>query len=126
MKIFKERKKDGVLEYVNRPTNYFPDFLSGTTSKTERYQEHYYRSILDSFKRNLRSSKVLITIGYGFIDLGINQFIQGSFLTDDSKTLFVVDVSKPDTAFFADDNVFFVSGGVSKMDTKFILGQMKP
>jgi len=126
MKIFKERKKDGVLEYVNRPTNYFPDFLSGTTSKTERYQERYYRSIPDSFKRNLRSSKALITIGYGFNDLGINQFIQDNFLTDDSKTLFIVDVRKPDTPFFTCNNVFFVGGGVSEMDTKFILGQMKP
>jgi len=121
LKIFKESKKNGVLAYVHRPTDYFPDFLSGTTSKTERYGEHYYHNILDSFQRNLRSSKALIIIGYGFNDIGINQFIQDSFLTDNSKTLFVIDVKKPDTPFLTHNNVLFVEGGVSKMNTERIL-----
>ncbi len=59
--------------------------------------------------------------------------IQGStnscrvaFLAHNSKTLFVVDVRKPDMPFLAEDNMFFVGGGVSQMDTEFILGQMNP
>lgn len=124
LKIFKERKEDGMLEYVNHPTDYFPDFLSGTTSKTKRYQEHYYRNILASFKRNLRTSNALITIGYGFNDKVINQLIQDNLLKNDSKTMFVVDVRKPDITFLIRNNVFFVDGGVSKMNTKFILAHM--
>ncbi|MBW2324246.1 MAG: SIR2 family protein [Deltaproteobacteria bacterium] len=127
MKIFKERKKNGVLQYLNHPTDYFPDFLSGTTSKIERYGDGtYYPIILDHFKNNLQSSNTLITIGYGFSDPRINQFIQDGFLTDDSKTLFVVDVRKPDTPFLTRNNVFFVGGGVSGMNTKLILENMNP
>ena len=42
------------------------------------------------------------------------------------KTLFVVDVIKPATDLLMRDNVFFVGGGVSEMDTRFILSHMKP
>ena len=126
-KIFKERKKNGVLDYVNHPTDYFPDFLSGTTSKIKRYGDGtYYPTILGHFKNNLQSSNTLIAIGYGFSDPRINQFLEGSFLTNDSKTLFIVDIRKPSTDFLMCDNVFFVDGGVSEMDTGFILSHMKP
>ena len=127
MKIFKERKKNGVLQYVNHPTDYFPDFLSGTTSKIGRYGDGtYYPIILGHFQNNLQSSNTLITIGYGFSDPRINQFIQNSFLTDDLKTLFVVDVREPDTPFLTRNNVFYMDGGVSEMNTKFILDHMNP
>lgn len=127
MKIFKELKKDRVLQYVNHPTDYFPDFLSGTTSKIKRYGDGtYYPIILGHFKNNLQSSNTLIAIGYGFSDTRINQFIEDSFLTDDSKTLFVVDVRKPDTPFLTRNNVFFVSRGVSEMNIKSILDHMNP
>lgn len=125
MKIFKELKKDRVLQYVNHPTDYFPDFLSGTTSKIERYGDgKYYPVILGHFKNNLQSSNTLITIGYGFSDPRINKFIQDDFLTDDSKTLFIIDVRKPDTLFLTRNNVFFVDGGVSEMNMEFILDHM--
>jgi hypothetical protein len=126
LKIFKECKKDGALEYVNRPTDYFPDFLSGTTSKTKRYQEHYYQNIIERFKRNLQASNILISIGYGFNDIGINQFVKDSFLRDDSKILFVVDVTKPDNPLLRHNNVFFISGGVSEMNTESILKHVNP
>jgi hypothetical protein len=126
MKIFKERKKNGVLEYVNHPTDYFPDFLSGTTSKIERYGDgKYFPVILHHFKNNLQSSNTLITIGYGFGDPRINKFIHHDFLTDDSKTLVVVDVRKADTPLLTRNNVFFVGGGVSEMNIEFILDHMK-
>jgi len=124
MKIFKERKKDDVLEYVNHPTDYYPDFLSGTTSKIVRYGDVYYQIILDHFKKNLESSNTLITIGYGFNDPMINKFMHSNFLAKNSRTLFVVDVRKPNIPFLSVDNIFFVAGGVSKMDSGFILGQM--
>lgn len=125
MKIFKEREKGGVFQYVNHPTDYFPDFLSGTTSKIARYGDSYYQIILDHFKKNLESSNTLIAIGYGFSDPRINEFIQRSIpMRDNKKNLFVVDVRKPDMPFLADDNTFFVGGGVSQMDTEFILRQM--
>ena len=127
MKIFKEQKNDNILHYVSHPTDYFPDFLSGTTSKIERYGDgNYYPVILGRFKKNLQSSNTLITIGYGFNDPRINEFIQDDFLSDDSKTLFVVDIRKPDTFFLKRNKTFFVGGGVSEMNTKFIFDHMIP
>jgi hypothetical protein len=40
--------------------------------------------------------------------------------------VYIVDVRKPDMPFLADDNMFFVGGGVSQMDAEFILRQMNP
>ncbi len=127
MKIFKEVKKNNGLKYVNHPTDYYPDFLSGTTSKIERYGDgKYYPIILDHFKKNLQSSNTLITIGYGFGDSRINHFIESSFREDDSKTLFIVDIKPPSIGLLERSNTFFVNGGVAGMDTDFILSHMNP
>jgi len=68
-----------------------PDYLSGKSSKIRQYDdESYYKILFDEFEKNLRSAKVLIVIGYGFMDFGINEYLQRYFL-DLNKKIIVVD-----------------------------------
>lgn len=87
--FYKEIKNDdGSLAYVNDFVNYFPDFLSGTTSKILRYKDPiYYESIFKTFEANLQTSEVLILIGYGCGDSEINNIIFNNF----KGPIFVVD-----------------------------------
>ncbi|WP_113663500.1 hypothetical protein [Pedobacter nanyangensis] len=71
---------NGELKYVNDFVNYFPDFLTGTTSKILRYQDPvYYETIFKLFEENLQTSKKLILIGYGCGDSEINNIILNNF-----------------------------------------------
>lgn len=71
---------DGKLAYINDFINYFPDFLSGTTSKILRYSDPvYYEAIFKLFETNLQSSDRLILIGYGCGDREINHIILENF-----------------------------------------------
>lgn len=75
-----EMNEQGKLQYVNDFINYFPDFLSGTTSKILRYRDPvYYEEIFKSFEANLRTSEILILIGYGCGDSEINNIIFDHF-----------------------------------------------
>lgn len=74
-----------------------PDFLSGTTNKTRYYTDDpFYENLLDHFKKNLAASELLVVIGYGFQDGGINKFLEDSFLSR-GKKMIVVDPNKPST-----------------------------
>ena len=64
------------------------------------------------FEENLRTSKILIVIGYGFGDRRINDFIQDSFFVGNSKDMFVVDIKCPDHDLLRRDNSHFIEGGV--------------
>jgi hypothetical protein len=125
-RMHKEVEENGVLQYVNHPTDLLPDFLTGTTSKITRYSDGIYPTIFNHFQNNLQSSNTLIIIGYGFGDSGINDFIERDFLTDDSKTLFVVDVNPPKVKLPTRCRSFYRPGGVAKMDKEFILNNMNP
>jgi hypothetical protein len=71
---------DGKLTYINDFINYFPDFLSGTTSKILRYSDPvYYETIFKLFENNLKSSDTLVFIGYGCRDSEINNIILDNF-----------------------------------------------
>lgn len=123
--VFKEVEREGKLQYVWNPLNYHPDFLCGTTAKTERYSRGtYYPTILGHFQENLRASKNLITIGYGFRDQRINKYIKEAFLTQQDREMFIVDIKEPETELLGRENVHFVGGGVEHMDTEFILGKV--
>jgi hypothetical protein len=123
--LYKEILENGSHEYVNEPANFFPDFLSGRTSKIERYKEgSYFPTMIDHFKNNLRESNNLIVIGYGFGDDGINEIIKNCFVDLGKKTMSIVDISEPETDFMQDDNVHFVDGGVSDMNIESILNKM--
>jgi len=120
--LFMEVNKNGELEYIDDPSNYYPDFLIGSTSKIERYNEYeYYQPVFQRFEENLRASKTLIIIGYGFGDTEINKYIAQWVASDGSKRAFVVDVKKPETEIFKHSNVFFDDGGVEGMDINFII-----
>jgi len=125
--ISKEVRENGVLRYVKHPADVVPDFLTGTKSKVKWYKRtRYYRKMFNHFEGNLRSSNTLIIIGYGFGDSKINDYVEKQFLTNDSKTLFVVDVKTPKVKLPALCRSFYLDGGVSEMDTEFILEDMNP
>ncbi|MDB5032681.1 hypothetical protein [Mucilaginibacter sp.] len=79
--LYKEvTDEDGKLAYINDFINYFPDFLSGTTSKILRYSDLiYYEGIFKAFESNLQASDTLILIGYGCGDQEINNIILENF-----------------------------------------------
>jgi hypothetical protein len=127
--ILKEVKEHGFLRYVGQSADVVPDFLTGTKSKIKRYEGGYYQEMLNHFRNNLQSSNTLIIIGYGFGDEKINEFIELDFLTDDSKTLFVVgNKRRPPAAeaLLARKYSLYLDGGVSAMDTDLILDKMNP
>ncbi|MGI9174736.1 MAG: hypothetical protein ACR2GR_05415 [Rhodothermales bacterium] len=99
-----------------------PRFLSGTTAKLGGYSKGvYYPKVLEHFKQNLEQSNTLVVIGYGFGDTKINEHIETSFFGNGRKQMFVVDVSKPDTHLLQRENVHYLGGGVTGMDTRRIL-----
>ena len=105
--VFKEVERDGRLQYISHPLNYHPDFLCGTTAKTERYARGaYYPTVLAHFEENLRASRNLIIIGYGFRDQRINQYIKDAFLMEQDRQMFIVDVREPETELLARENVY--------------------
>jgi len=67
---------DGEFEYQNSWINYHSDFLSGTTSKILRYDEPLlFNKLVALFRSNLKKSDMLIIVGYGCKDKGINEMI---------------------------------------------------
>ena len=75
--LFKEKKADnGELSYEMCWINYHADFLTGTTSKIERYKEPLiYKRLFEIFRTNLKESRELLIIGYGGKDSEINKMI---------------------------------------------------
>ncbi len=94
-------------------------------SRSTLYDAEYYRTAFDHFKSNLQSSDALITIGYGFRDTRINEYIKDFFCNSVNRPLFVVDVEKPSTDCLDRDNSYFLDGGVSKIDVKSIIDKMR-
>jgi len=92
--FYKEFENEyGVLEYDNFPMHFYPDFLTGTSSKIERYEDPiFYKKIFDLFKQNLNKADALVIIGYGFKDKEINRYIFEEFGKE--KPCFVIN---PDT-----------------------------
>lgn len=78
--FYKEVLNNGKYEYINDWVNYHADFLSGTSSKILRYGEKvYYRQIFEHFKKNLKTAKSLLIVGYGCADTEINHLIETEF-----------------------------------------------
>ncbi len=72
----------------------YPDFLSGTTTKMLSYGNEFYSLIFNHFKQNLENSKLLIVVGYGFGDPGIDKYLKDYFLEKGGKMV-VVTPHKP-------------------------------
>lgn len=76
--IMKSRKSK--IGYDISPFEYHADFLTGTTSKIKRYNEPLlFRKLFKKFQKNLRDAEMLIIIGYGCKDEGINEMIKENF-----------------------------------------------
>jgi NAD-dependent SIR2 family protein deacetylase len=90
--LYKETKDDkGQLHYENCWFNYHADFLTGTTSKIERYNEPLlYKELFKIFKENLKKSDTLIIIGYGCKDKEINKIIHENF-DHKKRQVFIID-----------------------------------
>jgi len=91
-KLFKEiEDSNKKLFYERCWINYHADFLTGTSSKIERYQEPLLFNILfDNFKKNLNESEKLIIIGYGGKDTEINKMLLSHF-DFKNKPTFIID-----------------------------------
>lgn len=74
-----------------------PDFLSGKFSKVDTCKKDpYYSDLFNRFENNLKSSDLLIVIGYGFKDVLINQYIEDYYLKS-GKPILVVNPGIPDS-----------------------------
>ncbi len=94
-----------------------PAFLSGTTSKILQYgRTQYSKSMFDHFIANLENSKFLITVGYGFRDEKINEFISRHFLDRTGATMLIVDVREPALPPEFANRYEFFEGGVTDFD----------
>jgi len=90
-----------------------PDFLSGTTEKTKRYVEDgHYISLFKHFETNLQNSELLLVVGYGFQDPGINEYLITNFLSK-GKRMIVVDPYKPQTDIIEKYDVEYIPSGVT-------------
>ena len=77
MDLERERsKKNG---YDNDYISYHADFLTGSTTKTSYYRTKFYKKLFRKFGNNLINAKVLIVIGYGGKDEGINDYLLNYF-----------------------------------------------
>lgn len=93
-----------------------PDFLSGTTNKTRYYsKDPYYQNLFKHFENNLSSSENLIVIGYGFQDIGVNEYLEKHFLSR-GKEMIVIDPFKPKTDLIDKYNATYIEGGVTEID----------
>ena len=74
------RGKRGKIGYESCPIAYHADFLTGTTSKIERYNNPLlFKKLFKRFRKNLRNAEKLIIIGYGCKDKGINEMVMENF-----------------------------------------------
>lgn len=79
------------MTYEMSPFEYHPDFLTGTTSKIERYKEPLlFKKLFKKFRNNLKQAEKLIIIGYGCKDEGINEMIRDNF-DYSNKPSYIVD-----------------------------------
>jgi hypothetical protein len=92
-----------------------PDFLSGTTEKTKRYvEDDHYINLFKHFEKNLNESSLLIVVGYGFQDPGINEYLINNYLKKGNKMI-VIDPYKPKTDILEKYNVDYMPHGVTEI-----------
>lgn len=90
------KSRESKVGYDISPFEYHADFLTGTTSKIKRYSEPLlFRKLFKKFRKNLRNAEMLIIIGYGCKDEGINEIIKENF-DYNHKLLFIIDAYAKD------------------------------
>ena len=101
--IIKGRKSK--FGYDISPFEYHADFLTGTTSKIQRYNEPLlFRKLFKKFKKNLQNAEKLIVIGYGCKDKGINEMIK-EYFDYTNKPVYIIDKYAGDTVLEFGDNI---------------------
>ena len=114
--FFMERFDEEAKKYAYETpfTENEPDYLTGTTEKIRHYNQPFYENLFTHFKKNLLNSNLLVIIGYGFQDKGINEFIENNYLIYD-KQMVVIDIKKPDSNIFEkyQDQIIFSSKGAT-------------
>ncbi|MFT7158472.1 MAG: hypothetical protein ACI8Q1_003504 [Parvicella sp.] len=90
--LYKEvQGKVGQLSYERCWINYHADFLTGATSKIERYSEPLlFKVLFQHFRENLKNAEKLVIIGYGGRDSEVNKMILGNF-DFKNKPSFIID-----------------------------------
>lgn len=89
--LYKEIKNEkDEFTYENCWINYHPDFLTGTTSKIERYTEPLlFKKLFQLFKNNLENADSLIIVGYGAKDEEVNRIILKHFDYKNKKSYII-------------------------------------
>ncbi len=87
-KTKKQNKKR--LGYIMDWIEYNHDFLSGTLSKQNHYNDIFYKKLFKRFRVILKKAECLIIIGYGGRDTGINKNIV-DYYDYRNKPSFIVD-----------------------------------
>lgn len=87
-KTKKQNKKR--LGYIMDWIEYNHDFLSGTLSKQNHYNDIFYKKLFKRFRVILKKAECLIIIGYGGRDTGINKNI-ADYYDYRNKPSFIVD-----------------------------------
>lgn len=83
--------KQGELNYEDCWVNYHADFLTGTTSKIERYSEPLiFNKLFGYFRSNLQEASQLVITGYGAKDKEINNILLSNF-DFKNKPSFIID-----------------------------------
>jgi hypothetical protein len=113
IEIYDEKKNEYRFEHLWDEVA--PDFLSGTTAKTRHYtNDPYYKNLFEYFKENLQKSELLIVIGYGFQDPGINEYLENDFLIS-GKRMIVIDPYKPKTDLIEKYNSVLIQKSVTQV-----------
>lgn len=101
-----------------------PDFLSGTTNKTRFYTgDPYYKNLFGHFERNLSASELLVVIGYGFQDSGVNEYLEKYYLSR-GKHMVVIDPYKPKTDLLEKYKATYIPKGVTQVTYQEYLEQI--
>ena len=112
--LYREVEVDGQLTYRIDFTNYHALFLSGTTAKLEQYADPIlFGQLLEHFSLNLANSSILVVIGYGFRDEGINKLLL-PFLQDPAKQVIIIGRELPEHPAVRPD--MFRPGGLEAYD----------
>jgi len=105
----------GSFKFTDLNDEVSPDFLSGTTNKTRYYTgDPYYQTLFNHFEENLSNSELLVVIGYGFQDEGINKFLVERYL-EYGKQMVVIDPDKPKTELLDKYKAIFIPKGVTEL-----------
>ena len=113
IEVYDEKKGEYSFEGIHDQVE--PDYLSGKSSKIRQYNdESYYQILFEEFEENLKKAKVLIVIGYGFRDSGINEYLEKFFLVRNKKII-VVDPCLAKEKLPVSGNIKVINKGIDMM-----------